>query len=98
MDAAWEFVIGLAFEKSAGLCFANSAPLFEEERDTAQLALIPKRQNPLFLHRPGAGPTLATDNHLVDTSQVQPAYVLQQRLDGEKTNLRVRVSQVFDAR
>jgi hypothetical protein len=64
--------------------------LFEKERDTAPFALIPKRQNPFFLHRPGADSTLAAYNHPVDPSQVQFAHVLQQGLDGEKTNLGVK--------
>src|SRR5713226_6398989 len=97
-DATWEFVIGLAFEASAGPCLANSAPLFEEERNAAPLALIPKRQDPFFLYWPGAGPALTTHDHPVDASQVQFAHVLQQRLNGEKTNLRICVSQVLDAR
>src|SRR6267143_175135 len=76
-DAAWEFVIRSAFETSAGLCLANSAPLFEEEGDTAPLALIAKGQDPFFLHRPGTGPALAADNHPIDALQIQLANVLQ---------------------
>src|SRR5882762_3376518 len=75
-DAAWEFVIRSAFETTARLILANSAPLLEEERNTAPLALIPKRQDPFFLHWSGAGTTLATHDHPVDASQVQFAQIL----------------------
>src|SRR5882762_5458325 len=75
-DAAWEFVIRSAFETSARLGLANSAPLFEEEGDTAPFALIAKRQDPFFLHWSGAGTTLATHDHPVDASQVQFAQIL----------------------
>ena len=80
-DAAWEFVISSAFETSARLGLANSSPLLEKERDTAPLALVPKRQDPFFLHRPGAGTTLATDNHPIDTAQIYSAQVFQQRFN-----------------
>ena len=80
-DAAWEFVIRSAFETSARLGLANSAPLLEEERNTAPLALIAEGQDPFFLHRPGAGPALATYNHPIDASQVQFAQVFQQRFN-----------------
>src|SRR6267378_3322724 len=80
-DAAWEFVIRSAFETSARLGLANSAPLLEEERNTAPLALIAEGQDPFFLYRPGAGPALTTYNHPVDASQVQFAQVFQQWLN-----------------
>src|SRR5713226_3292904 len=75
-NAAREFIVSLAVETSSGSGLANAAPLLEEEGNSALLALIPKGQNPFFLHRPGASSALATDNHPVDTSQVQFAEVL----------------------
>src|SRR5713226_2599098 len=68
-NAAREFVIRSAFEASARLLLADSAPLFEEERNAILLALIAKRQDPFFLHRPGARPALTTYDHPVDASQ-----------------------------
>jgi hypothetical protein len=80
-DAAWEFVVRSAIKTSPCLLLADSAPLFEEERNTAPFALIAKGQDPFFLHRSGTGATLATHDHPVDSPQVQFAQVFQQRFD-----------------
>src|SRR5208283_5391001 len=62
-----EAVVCLAVEFSASLALMDAAPLLEEERDSGSLALIPKRQHPFLLHRPGTRPALTADDHPVDS-------------------------------
>src|SRR5271166_1333033 len=81
LHSVGEAVVCLAVEFSASLALMDAAPLLEEERDLASLALIPKRQHPFLLHRPGAGPALTADDHPVDSFQVDLAEVFQQTLD-----------------
>jgi hypothetical protein len=72
-----ETIVRLAVEFSAGLALMEPAPLLEEEGDLGTLALIPKRQHPFLLNRPGTGPTLTADDYPVDSVKADLAEVLQ---------------------
>ena len=84
LHSVGEVVVCLAVEFSASLALMDAAPLLEEERDSASLALIPKRQHPFLLHRPGTRPALTADDHPVDSVKADLAWVLQQWLDGQE--------------
>jgi len=70
-DARRKFVVCSAFQTPACCCFANSAPLFEKEGDSAFLALISQSEHPIFFHRSGSRSTFAADYHPVDALQIQ---------------------------
>src|SRR5271157_6013845 len=73
LHSVGEAVVCPAVQFSASLALMDAAPLLEEEGDLGTLALIPKRQHPFLLHRPGTGPTLTADDYPVDSVEADLA-------------------------
>jgi hypothetical protein len=69
--ALGELIVGFAFETSPGFGLAYAAPLLEEEGDFALAAFISQRENPVFSHGAGTCSALSTDNHPINTPQIQ---------------------------
>jgi hypothetical protein len=88
----------LALQFAAAGLGPQAAPLLEEERDARSFALVPDVTNPITIHGARAGTTFSTDNHPINSCQVEPSYRPDQRLDGKKANSGRRLLEVPHAR
>lgn len=82
---------------SPRLVLADASPLLEEERDAGGVILVAKTSNPRRVHRPGIRTTFATYDRPIDPAQVDSSDVLEQWLDGQKANPRLRRSEDTDS-
>ena len=79
-----KLVVGATIEVSPGGRLSHAAPLLEKERDLGGATLGTDRLHPRGLHGAGAGTAFAADDHPVDSGQVEPPKIFNQRLDGQE--------------
>jgi hypothetical protein len=78
-------VVCAPIEQAATGLARSAAPLFEEEGHSRNLAVLTYPTNPVSLHRPRPRPTLSTNDHPLDTIQIDSeVHGFQQRLNGEE--------------
>ena len=94
----WKFAVDSALKLSSGYGLADSAPLLEKKWNALALALISNGENPFLFHRSSAGAALAAHDDPMNTVEIYRAKVFQQRLDREKTDLRIRGTEMIDSR
>src|SRR5690349_2083674 len=74
-------VEGTAIQFPSRVRLPHPSPLFEEERDSRDFALLFNAEHPVRLHWPRAVAALAANDDPVDVGQVDLAQILQERLD-----------------
>lgn len=77
-----QFIMGAALKFTSCDFFSNAAPLLEEEGHTRVLTLVANGEYPSRLHRSRAWAALATNDHPVNTGEVDLSEVLEQWFDG----------------
>jgi len=70
--------------------FDGATPLFEKERNSCSVTPIADLTYPRDINGTGARPGLTTDYHPVNTLERKPRNWTDERLDGQKSNERIR--------
>src|ERR1035438_8851824 len=87
-----------ASQCSARQLLAHATPLLEEERDPRGFALLTNREHPLLFHWPRPRPAFAADDNPRYAFKWKPSDILQQGLNGQKTDGSGRGLQVGNSR
>lgn len=85
-QALRKFIVRASVEQPSGRVLARSAPLLEEERYAARVALTLDVGHPAHLHGSGAWPALSADDYPVDAGQVDGTKILEQRFNRHETD------------
>ena len=81
-----KFIVGLAFKRATPSRLARSVPLLEKKRNACAATLVTHRENPFSLHGPRTRPAFASDDHPMDSIQIQFSHIFKQGFDRKKSN------------
>ena len=76
----------------------NATPLLEKESGVRRVTSPANGFHPLHSHWPCPGAALASDDHPIDTAEIEIAEILQQRFNAQETSPGRRIAKVVDSR